>query len=180
MSVINDVKQRVDIVELISDYVPLQKAGRNFKALCPFHSEKNPSFFVFPDQQTWHCFGACNTGGDVFAFIMKKEGVDFGRALPLLARRAGIVLNEPTEAEKAKDVAAWIKEKGAFIPLSADQISEYVGATYLGGNYVSGTRFEEAYDTAATVTWEVESELGISSEYGPVTKEYKLSWTAGS
>ncbi len=103
MSVINDVKQRVDIVELISDYVPLRKAGRNFKALCPFHSEKNPSFFVFPDQQTWHCFGACNTGGDVFAFIMKKEGVDFGRALPLLARRAGIVLNEPTEAEKAKD-----------------------------------------------------------------------------
>ncbi len=103
MSVINDVKQRVDIVELISDYVPLRKAGRNFKALCPFHSEKNPSFFVFPDQQTWHCFGACNTGGDVFAFIMKKEGVDFGRALPLLARRAGIVLSEPTEAEKAKD-----------------------------------------------------------------------------
>lgn len=103
MSVINDVKQRVDIVELISDYVPLQKAGRNFKALCPFHSEKNPSFFVFPDQQTWHCFGACNTGGDVFAFIMKKEGVDFGRALPLLAQRAGIVLSEPTEAEKAKD-----------------------------------------------------------------------------
>ncbi len=103
MSVINDVKQRVDIVEVISDYVPLQKAGRNFKALCPFHSEKNPSFFVFPDQQTWHCFGACNTGGDVFAFIMKKEGVDFGRALPLLARRAGIVLSEPTEAEKAKD-----------------------------------------------------------------------------
>lgn len=103
MSVINDVKQRVDIVEVISDYVPLRKAGRNFKALCPFHSEKNPSFFVFPDQQTWHCFGACNTGGDVFAFIMKKEGVDFGRALPLLARRAGIVLNEPTEAEKAKD-----------------------------------------------------------------------------
>lgn len=102
MSVINDVKQRVDIVEVISDYVPLQKAGRNFKALCPFHSEKNPSFFVFPDQQTWHCFGACNTGGDVFAFIMKKEGVDFGRALPLLARRAGIVLSEPTEAEKAK------------------------------------------------------------------------------
>lgn len=103
MSVINDVKQRVDIVEVISDYVSLRKAGRNFKALCPFHSEKNPSFFVFPDQQTWHCFGACNTGGDVFAFIMKKEGVDFGRALPLLARRAGIVLSEPTEAEKAKD-----------------------------------------------------------------------------
>jgi len=119
MSVINDVKQRVDIVEVISDYVPLRKAGRNFKALCPFHSEKNPSFFVFPDQQTWHCFGACNTGGDVFAFIMKKEGVDFGVALRLLAQRAGIVLSEPTETEKVKD-----KETERLFEIN-ELISEY-------------------------------------------------------
>ena len=103
MSLISEVKQRTDIVEVISDYVPLQKAGRNFKALCPFHSEKHSSFFVFPEQQTWHCFGACGTGGDVFSFIMKKEGVDFGQALRLLANRAGVPLGPPGMPSEAED-----------------------------------------------------------------------------
>jgi DNA primase len=98
MSVITEVKQGLDIVELVSEYVTLQKAGRNFKGLCPFHSEKHPSFFVFPEQQSWHCFGACGTGGDIFSFIMKKEGVDFGPALRLLAQRVGVTLG-PREAE---------------------------------------------------------------------------------
>jgi len=81
MSKITEVKQSIDMVELVSEYVTLQKAGRNFKGLCPFHSERHPSFFVFPEQQSWHCFGACGTGGDIFSFIMKKEGIDFGQAL---------------------------------------------------------------------------------------------------
>ena len=103
MSVIDDVKSRVDIVDLIGQYVPLQRAGRNFKAPCPFHAEKTPSFIVSPERQTWHCFGACGDGGDCFNFIMKREGVEFSEALGILAQRAGVELTErraPEEDER--------------------------------------------------------------------------------
>ncbi len=103
MSAIDEVKQKTDIVEVIGQYTTLKKAGRNLTALCPFHSEKHPSFFVYPEQQSWHCFGACNTGGDVFAFIMKKEGLDFGEALRLLAQRAGVILPSRMEPEGRKE-----------------------------------------------------------------------------
>ncbi|MFC1900252.1 DNA primase [Chloroflexota bacterium] len=103
MSVIDEVKQKLDIVEVISQYATLKKAGRNMSALCPFHTEKNPSFYVYPEQQSWHCFGACNTGGDVFSFVMRKENIDFGEALRLLADRAGIAIPTRFEPETGKD-----------------------------------------------------------------------------
>ncbi len=103
MSVIDEVKQRTDIIEVIGQYVPLTKAGRTFRGLCPFHSEKHPSFFVYPEQQSWHCFGACNTGGDVFSFIMKKQGIDFGEALRLFAQKAGVTIPLRGEQEAGKD-----------------------------------------------------------------------------
>ena len=81
MGVVDEVKDRLDVVEVISSYLQLDKSGRNYKALCPFHSEKTPSFVVFPDSQRWYCFGACNEGGDVFDFVMKAEHVDFPEAL---------------------------------------------------------------------------------------------------
>ncbi|MFC2011180.1 DNA primase [Chloroflexota bacterium] len=103
MSVIDEVKQRTDIVEVISQYTTLTKAGRTFRALCPFHSEKYPSFFVYPEQQSWHCFGACNTGGDAFSFVMKKQGIDFGETLRLLAQRAGVTIPSRSEPDARKD-----------------------------------------------------------------------------
>lgn len=102
MAAIDDVKQKTDIVDVIGQYVTLKKAGRNFKALCPFHNEKTPSFIVFPDQGTWHCFGACNTGGDAFTFLMKRENIDFGEALRRLAQRAGVELVSEKPGEDAE------------------------------------------------------------------------------
>lgn len=102
MSVIDEIKERLDIIEVISAYIPLSKSGRNYKGLCPFHSEKTPSFVVFPDSQNWHCFGACGTGGDVFTFIQKRENVDFGEALRILAQKAGVELRPRSEQESAE------------------------------------------------------------------------------
>lgn len=102
MSQIDEIKARVDIVDLISESVKLRRSGRNYIGLCPFHSEKTPSFVVSPERQTWRCFGQCNEGGDIFSFVMKKEGWDFKEALHFLAARAGVTLEAMTPQQQAQ------------------------------------------------------------------------------
>jgi DNA primase len=93
---VEEIKERLDIVEVISPYVRLRKAGRTFKGLCPFHTEKTPSFIVYPDGH-YHCFG-CGASGDVFTFVMRTENLEFREALQLLAERAGVVLESRPQA----------------------------------------------------------------------------------
>ena len=92
MSEIDDIKSRLDVVEIVSEKVRLQRAGRNYKANCPFHNEKTPSFIVDPGRQSWRCFGSCGIGGDVFSFVMKTENMEFSDALRMLAQRTGVEL----------------------------------------------------------------------------------------
>jgi DNA primase len=92
MSQIDEIKARIDIVDLVSETVKLRRTGKNYSGLCPFHSEKTPSFIVSPDRGTWRCFGQCAEGGDVISFVMKKEGWDFAESLRYLAGKAGIEL----------------------------------------------------------------------------------------
>lgn len=95
---IEEVKQRLDLVELIGQYVTLKKAGANYKAQCPFHQEKTASLMVSPEKQIWKCFG-CGKGGDHYKFVMEAEHLEFGDALRLLAQKAGVTLQSRTRSE---------------------------------------------------------------------------------
>ncbi|MEK7500322.1 MAG: CHC2 zinc finger domain-containing protein, partial [Patescibacteria group bacterium] len=85
------IKERINIADVVGEHVKLKAAGQSLKGLCPFHAEKTPSFIVTPRKASWHCFG-CSEGGDIFSFVQKMEGIDFPTALKLLADRAGVKL----------------------------------------------------------------------------------------
>lgn len=104
MNIADEIKARLDIVDFVSETVNLRKAGKSYTGLCPFHQNtRTPSFVVFPDSQSWRCFGACADGGDIFSFVMKRDGLDFREALAELAKRAGISLEPPSSPSTLQD-----------------------------------------------------------------------------
>lgn len=131
---IEEVRNKLDIVDVISETVPLKKAGRTFKAPCPFHNERTPSFIVNPDRQTWHCFGACSTGGDVFSFVMKRENMEFGETLRTLAEKVGVALPTRDKAAESKtdrlleanNAAAAFFQSQLLTSPAASQAREYI------------------------------------------------------
>ncbi len=96
---LQEIKDKLDVVDVISGYIPVRKAGMNFKAPCPFHNEKTPSLIISPQKQIWHCFG-CGEGGDVFGFVIKYENLEFKEALKLLAGKAGVTLPQYHSQDK--------------------------------------------------------------------------------
>jgi DNA primase len=105
MTVVDDIKGRLDILEVVSRHVTLQRSGRSYKANCPFHEERTPSFFVFPDRQSWRCFGGCASGGDVFSFVMRAENLEFGEVLRRLAQQTGVALSGRERRDEQENVS---------------------------------------------------------------------------
>ncbi len=119
---VEEIKKKLDIVEYIGSFITLKKTGRNFKAICPFHNEKSPSFVVSPERQIWHCFGACNEGGDVIKFLMKWENITFIEALRDLAQKTGVAIKKVTFEDKV-----WRKRERYFnMNLLAAEFFEYL------------------------------------------------------
>jgi DNA primase len=159
VSTVDEVKERLDVVDVISGYVPLTKAGRNFKGLCPFHSEKTPSFIVFPETQTWKCFG-CGAGGDMFNFVMQRENSEFGEALRQLATRAGVSL-EPLRPGAAKE--GRLKDRLRKINLLAAKYFHHVlvhspegekAREYLAGRGISDKTWQQFQLGSAPDEWQ--------------------------
>ena len=142
MDQVEEIKSKVDIVQLVGEYVPLKRAGRNFKGLCPFHGEKTPSFMVNPELQICKCFG-CGKGGDAYAFLQAIEGMEFGEALQALAKRVGVKLvsYRPSQTEE-------MRERLIYLNLLAADVYHYLLTKHRLGQpalaYVKGRGITDA------------------------------------
>ncbi len=178
--IIDQVQERTDIVEVISSYIPLKKSGRNFRALCPFHSEKTPSFFVNSSRQIFHCFG-CGAGGGVFQFLMQYEKVSFPEAVEMLAKRAGIVVPKrisPMDSQKAEgykvnqDICSYYhgnlftaEARPALDHLRRRGIKDETIKTFKIGFALPGFRTTLEYVRAKGVSLSLIEKLGIVSSF---------------
>ena len=138
MSVTDDIRAKLDIVEVVESYVPsLKQSGRTWKANCPFHTERTPSFVVSPERGSWRCFGACATGGDMFSFVMKADNVEFGDALRTLAQRAGVELQPERERQETDAVESVNNAAVEFYQQTLESDAGAIGREYLDGRGVS-------------------------------------------
>ena len=185
MDAVEEIKRKVELADYVGRVTRLQKAGRNLRGLCPFHTEKTPSFYVFPDRGSWRCFGSCGEGGDLFSFVQKREGLDFRGALRVLAAEAGVTLSAEGSAKRSRaehlsgimsaavdfyqrclreaagDAArAYVFEKRGLLPETVEtfRIGWAPGEWRLLRDYLSGRGYDERDAVAAGLL--VESENG--------------------
>jgi DNA primase len=112
MNIVDEIKSKVDIVDIAGKYLQLKRSGKNWMTRCPFHEDRNPSLVIFPESQRWKCFGSgCNLGGDVFDLVQRLEKWDFGRALRWLAEKAGVEMTPLSEEEQKRAEKKWGREE---------------------------------------------------------------------
>ena len=173
MDQIEEIKSKVDIVELVQEYVPLKRAGRNFKGLCPFHGEKTPSFMVNPELQIFKCFG-CNKGGDAYSFLQLIEGMEFGEALQNLANRVGIKLVsfKPSQTEE-------IREKLIHLNTLAADVYHYLltkhrlglpALAYVKGRGINDETLAKFNLGYAPATWDTLTTFLVAKKKVPLTE----------
>ncbi len=161
------IKERLSIVDVVSSYIKLEKAGRNFKARCPFHNEKTPSFFVSPERDTYHCFG-CSVGGDIFSFVETIEGVAFKEALNILGDRAGVHIHaQSSEEQSVKERLLELLEEATShyetLFSHTPEVSKYLVSRGLTENTISDFRIGYVTNTWRTI-FEALQKKGFSKE----------------
>ena len=168
-SQVDEIKSKLSVEEVISGYLQIQKAGRNFKARCPFHNEKTPSFIISPERQTWHCFG-CNEGGDIFTFIMKIEGLEFYDALKLLAQRAGVQIKDynSTNESKKKKIFEIVEISRKFYQECLKIKNGKVALGYLQDRGISGSMIENFQLGYAPDSWDLLSKFLRNKGYNEI------------
>ncbi|MEM7334415.1 MAG: DNA primase [Chloroflexota bacterium] len=181
MTVTQEIKSRLDIVDIVSDYVQLRKSGRSYAGFCPFHSNtRTPAFYVFPETQTWRCFGACAEGGDIFSFVMKQEGLDFKDALKSLAAKAGVELEPPKPVDPKKKAAE--SKLSSLLTAAADyfhQLFLHAPQAEMARTYVDGRSLNDQAIAQFQIGFALDSWDACRSHFNSQGYDDKILLAAG-
>jgi DNA primase len=191
MDEVSQIREKIDVVSFIQEFIPIKKAGRNFKANCPFHNEKTPSFMINPERQIWHCFG-CGKGGDVYSFLIEYERLEFPEALRTLAKRAGVTLTsrpgqigQSSKKEKIYELNALAKDfyhyiltrhnagKKAINYLNERRVTTKIIETFmLGFAPASGSALTKYLIEKKRFTAQDLVEAGLAAQWGGRTRDF--------